>query len=271
MLTVDQMLKVTGARRPAKNTQAVCDAFNRYAADHGFTTTRRIAAFLARIAVEMGPSFNNLEENLNYSAEALRRTWPSRFKTDAAAKACHRQPEKIAAKVYGNRLGNKGHPGAGWDYRGSGPGQVTGRANFQEIADVTGIDVVSNPDLLREADMGMKAAMLMWDRFGNHDRADKGDIEGASKRWNGGKHGLRKTVQYYNRAIKMDLAVEAPEDDRKSYRRKPDPEREERTSLRRAMKQDRASASAPKMDPPKTRPKGRFGGLGKRFSRLLGR
>lgn len=265
-VTVEQMLRITGARRPAKNTQAVCDAFNRHAHEHGFTNRKRIAAFLARVAVEMGPSFNNLEENLNYSAKALKKTWPSRFKDPAKVKECTRNPQKLAHHVYGGRLGNKGHPNAGWLYRGSGPGQITGRANFQAFAEASGIDVVSNPDLLRDPDTGMDAAMRMWKSVGNHERADADDIEGASKRWNGGTHGLRETKRYWNRALKLDLSVESPTGDRGSSRRDPEPKREDRPKTT-----DRTPAPPPKMDPPKTRPKGRFGRLGSRFSRLLGR
>src|SRR6266851_853627 len=93
-------------------------------------TPQRIAAFLSQVAHESG-DFRSTEENLNYSWQALRLTWPTRFLTDQIAQGYHRQPEKIANHVYANRNGNGDEAsGDGWRFRGRGLIQVTGRANY---------------------------------------------------------------------------------------------------------------------------------------------
>src|SRR5205814_4774806 len=83
-------------------------------------TPRRIAAFIAQVAHESG-DFRSTEENLNYSWQALRKTWPSHFSTDEIAQGYHRQPEKIADRAYASRNGNGDEAsGDGWRFRGRG-------------------------------------------------------------------------------------------------------------------------------------------------------
>src|SRR5256886_11789012 len=91
----------------------------------------RIAAFVAQVAHESA-DFRSTEENLNYSWQALRATWPARFPSDAFAQQYHRQPEKIANLVYAGRHGNGDEAsGDGWKYRGRGLIQLTFRDNYQ--------------------------------------------------------------------------------------------------------------------------------------------
>src|SRR5688572_5216436 len=97
----------------------------------GIDTPLRRAHFLAQVAHESG-GFKRLVENLNYSADALVRTWPSRFDA-ATAKQYARQPERIANKVYAGRLGNGDETsGDGWRYRGRGYIQLTGQVNYAD-------------------------------------------------------------------------------------------------------------------------------------------
>ena len=77
------------------------DALQRYE----INTPLRMAAFIGQCAHESG-NFKTLQENLNYSAESLCRVWPSRFPTLESAQPYHRNPDKIANKVYGGRMGN---------------------------------------------------------------------------------------------------------------------------------------------------------------------
>src|SRR5438046_8841717 len=93
-------------------------------------TPNRIAAFIAQVAHESG-DFRSTEENLNYSWQALRKTWPSHFSTDEIAQGYHRQPEKIADRAYASRNGNGDEAsGHGWRLRARGLTQITGRANY---------------------------------------------------------------------------------------------------------------------------------------------
>lgn len=97
-------------------------------------TVARVAALLGQCRAEAGPAFTCLQENLNYSAQGLLTTWPTRFTPQTAAQYAH-QPEMIANAVYANRLGNgDAASGDGWRFRGHGLIQVTGRANFIAFA-----------------------------------------------------------------------------------------------------------------------------------------
>lgn len=167
------------------------------------TTPLRRAHFMAQLAHETG-GFKRLVENLNYSAEALQRTWPSRF--DAAmAKAYARQPERIANRVYGGRLGNGPEAsGDGWRYRGRGFIQLTGRDNYARYSHlVFGDDrLVRDPSQAAEPAVAMRIALAYWDANGLNTLADKDDLEGITRRINGGLIGLadrRRWLDHFKR------------------------------------------------------------------------
>lgn len=175
-------------------TPAVPDGF-------GLDTPLRRAHFMAQLAHESA-GFTRLVENLNYSAEALLRTWPSRF-TPESAKACARQPEKIANTVYAGRLGND-QPGDGWRYRGRGPLMLTGKANYAHFSErLYGDDrLVRDPHQAAEPVVGMQIAAAYWQEKGLNSLADRDELEAITRRVNGGLIGLesrRKWLQHFKR------------------------------------------------------------------------
>lgn len=107
---------------------------------------RQLAYILATPYHEVGSSMQPISENLNYSTEAMMKAWPSRFPTAASTLGYVRQPQKLANFVYGGRMGNTG-PNDGWDYRGRGLPQVTGKEMYAKIGLAIGVDLVANPDL----------------------------------------------------------------------------------------------------------------------------
>lgn len=114
----------------------------------GINTPLRLAHFLSQCSHESA-GFTAVKENLNYSAEGLRKTFPKYFPTDDIAAKYARQPEKIANRVYANRMGNGDEAsGDGWKYRGAGYLQTTGKDNFKQLGDFLGEDLVANPDLV---------------------------------------------------------------------------------------------------------------------------
>lgn len=117
-ITAAQLVKLFPKAKP-KLVKAVVEGWPTAEAAY-ITTPERISQFLANVGAETG-GLTAIEENLNYSAERIRQVWPSRFKSVAAAKPYAGQPAKLANKVYGNRLGNKGGSD-GWDFRGGGGG-----------------------------------------------------------------------------------------------------------------------------------------------------
>ncbi len=115
---------------------------------YGIHSSLRLAHFLAQASHESA-GFTAFTENLNYSAQGLLKTFPYYFKTLEQANAYANQPEKIANKVYGNRLGNGNEAsGEGWKFRGRGYLQLTGKENYQSLAKSLNIDLVSSPELV---------------------------------------------------------------------------------------------------------------------------
>ncbi len=160
-------------------------------------TVNRLAAFVAQTGHESA-QFTARLENLNYSAVALRRTFPKYFPTTALAEAYARQPEKIANRVYANRMGNGDEKsGDGWMFRGRGWLQITGRENVTAFAHTIGKTVAEAVAYLETPEGGFMGAGWFWNRGGLNAFADKGDIVTISKRINGGTNGLTERVAYY--------------------------------------------------------------------------
>ena len=111
------------------------------------TRLTRLAYLLATVHHETGRAMRPIEEDLNYSSERLRAVWPSRFASAAAAAPYARNPEALANKVYGGRLGNVG-PGDGWRYRGRGLPMLTGRDNYRRAGALVGQPLEDRPELM---------------------------------------------------------------------------------------------------------------------------
>lgn len=142
--------------------------------------------FLGQIIHEsMG--LTRMVENLNYSAERLCQVWPSRFPTLEAAKPYARNPEALANKVYGGRMGNT-EPGDGWKYRGRSPLQITGRDNYIVVGDLVGQDLTVSPQLLEQPHYALEACIAWWEA--RVPDSIIGDPQKLTKRINGGLHGL---------------------------------------------------------------------------------
>jgi putative chitinase len=154
----------------------------------------RAAHFFAQTAHESG-NFKAFSENLNYSAKGLRGVFRKYFPTDALANAYARQPQKIANRVYANRMGNGPESsGDGWKFRGRGALQLTGHDNYQAFANyVNRPDVMTNPDLVA-GELCFESALWFFDRNKLWGICDQGINDGAilalTKRINGGTHGL---------------------------------------------------------------------------------
>jgi len=177
------------------------DPINETLQRYEINTPARISGFIGQCQHESG-NFKVLEENLNYSAEALCRVWPSRFPTLEAAQPFHRNPEKIANKVYGGRMGNT-EDGDGWLYHGRGLIQLTGKDNYTLCGDALKIDLIHSPDLLLAPRYAALSAGWYWNRRGLNRDADAKDYTGMTKKINGGTIGLNDRVAHINSALQI--------------------------------------------------------------------
>jgi len=162
-------------------------------AKYDISTPKRQASFIGQCAHESG-NFKTLQENLNYSAEGLMKTWPSRFPTKEIADQYARQPAKIAGKVYNGRMGNTSEEDAS-KYLGRGLIQLTGKENYANCGLGLGVDLLGHPDWLLDPKYATLSAGWFWNKKGLNSLADSGDYETMTKRINGGLIGLddRKT------------------------------------------------------------------------------
>jgi putative chitinase len=156
-----------------------------------------LAHFLAQIAHESG-NFKFVSENLNYSAEGLRKVFPKYFVDNIVAMKYARNSEAIASKVYGNRMGNGDEASKeGFKFRGRGYIQLTGKANYKAFSDFIKEDCVANPDLV-STKYPMDSAVWFFDKNNLWDicakGADDATVTAVTKRVNGGTHGLADRI-----------------------------------------------------------------------------
>jgi putative chitinase len=173
-------------------------ALSRAAAEFGINTPLQIAHWLAQLAVESA-GFTRLEENLNYSAERLAVVWPRRFPDAQAATPFAHNPQALAERVYGGRMGNN-ELGDGWRYRGRGDIMNTGRANYAQTGAGIGLDLLTDPDQLATPEVAARAAGWFWENAGLNALADANDIVGITRVVNGGTTGLADRQAQLSRA-----------------------------------------------------------------------
>ena len=169
--------------------------------DYEINTPKRIAAFIAQCAHESG-GFLFLKENLNYKAASLRKVFPKYFPTDELAAQYANKPEKIANRVYGNRMGNGDESsGDGFRYCGRGLIQLTGKQNYTWFAASLEISVEEAAEYLQTFEGAAQSACWFWETNKLNDWADKGDIVTLTKRINGGTIGLEDRIKHYEHAL----------------------------------------------------------------------
>ena len=176
------------------------EALNKILPDYGIDTPQRVAAFIAQAAHESG-NFTALHENLNYRAVTLRKVFPKYFPTDEMAAQYAQQPEKIANRVYANRMGNgPEESGDGFRYCGRGLIQLTGQQNYQSFADSIETPLDQIPDFLQTFEGAVQSACWFWENNNLNQYADTDDILTMTKRINGGTIGLEDRKKHYEHA-----------------------------------------------------------------------
>lgn len=158
-------------------------------AKYNINTPLRVAHFMAQISHESNGG-TIIEENLNYtSAARIAQVWPSRF-TPESAQGYVRNARLLANKVYNGRMGNRPNTDDGFNYRGRGLLQITGRENYQKIGKRVGFDLENNPGLVNAYDKSFMIAAAEFVNLGCLPACDADDIRTVTKRVNGGYIGI---------------------------------------------------------------------------------
>ena len=163
------------------------------------TNPLRLAHFLAQCGHESA-GFKAIQENLNYSADGLKKIFPKYFPGNLA-ESYAKNPEKIASKVYGSRMGNGDETTKeGYKFRGRGFIQLTGKDNYTKFAKFIGEDTVGNPDLVATK-YPLASAAFFFDSNKLWDICDKGaddaTVTAVTKRVNGGTIGLADRIKHF--------------------------------------------------------------------------
>jgi putative chitinase len=161
----------------------------------------RLAGFLAQTAHESG-GYNFIKENLNYSAKGLRSTFGKYFLNDDIANQYAKKPEKIANRVYANRMKN-GDESSGDGYRFCGRGliQLTGRDNYTKFANDLSMSLEDTIAYLETPNGAVASAGWFWDNNKLNQYCDSGDFVTLTKRINGGTIGLEDRKHHYELAM----------------------------------------------------------------------
>lgn len=186
-----------------KNCTELSAALNAVLPQYQINTPQRIAGFLAQCGHESA-GFTVLAENLNYSAEGLCKVFPKRFPTVAVAQPYHRQPEKIANKIYCDRMGNGSEAsGEGYKFRGRGAIQLTGKDNYSKFAKSIGKTLDETVAYCETLEGAICSAAWFWDTNKINACADCGDIVAMTKKINGGTIGLEDRKKHYAEALHL--------------------------------------------------------------------
>ena len=177
------------------------EALDQLLPDYEINTPRRVAAFIAQCAHESA-DFVFIRENLNYRAATLIKVFPKYFHDEATAAAYAGRPEKIANRVYANRMGNGDEAsGDGYRYCGRGLIQLTGKDNYTFFAGSMGIPVEEASEYLATFEGAAQSACWFWETNNLNRYADAGDIKGMTRVINGGYIGLENRISHYEHAL----------------------------------------------------------------------
>ena len=158
-------------------------------AKYGITTPLLVAHVMAQISHECGAG-HEVVENLNYTASRMMQVWPSRFHSTAEASPYAGNPRALANKVYNGRMGNASGSDDGWNFRGRGASQTTGREGYARLAMATGLDLLNHPDLVNDPDHFLECGVADFVLCGCLPFAKADDVLNVTRRLNGGTVGL---------------------------------------------------------------------------------
>jgi len=200
MLVSREQLAQFFENTPANVIDQYVEPLNNALQQFQINNPERIAMFMAQVGHESG-GLTQIQENLNYRADRLPVVFPRYFR-DVNPNAYARNPEKIANRVYANRMGNGPESsGDGYRYRGRGLIQLTGHDNYARFANDMDMSIEEAVEYLSIPEGAAMSAAWFWSKNGLNEIADRGDVVAATKRINGGTIGLADRQAHYSEAL----------------------------------------------------------------------
>ena len=177
------------------------EALDQLLDDYGIDTPLRVAHFVAQCAHESG-NFVFIKENLNYKAASLQKIFGKYFPTAELAQQYANKPERIANRIYANRMGNGPETsGDGFRYCGRGLIQLTGKDNYTFFAGSLNIPVEEASEYLATFEGAAQSACWFWEQNNLNRFADANDVKGLTRAINGGYIGLEDRIQHTEHAL----------------------------------------------------------------------
>lgn len=156
---------------------------------YGFDSNLAIAHLMAQISWECNAGLE-VVENLNYSAPRMCEVWPSRFPTVASAIPYAHNPRLLGNKVYNGRMGNELNSNDGYNFRGRGATQTTGREGYDRLGAKVGLSLLNSPDLVNGPAYFLDCGAADFVICGCLPYAKSDDLMQVTKHLNGGYEGL---------------------------------------------------------------------------------
>ena len=195
-------------------------AFKRY----NKITPDGLAKIFGQASLESGRGVT-LFENLNYSATRLVEIFGvgkhSAKITPSEAKSLARNQQKIANRVYGRgnpkkaqELGNI-YENDGWNFRGQGILQLTGRKTYREVGALCGLDLENNPGWATDPRYALLVMLAFFEWKKRNKKSVISQINTMSVSTltqvvNGGQTHLAERIDFTNKAAVLISAVYLP-------------------------------------------------------------
>lgn len=177
---------------------------------HGINPTPLLLAHMfGQFSEECGQGLE-MEENGNYSAARLLQVFPTHFTQSMASRAAH-HPRLVFDIAYGGRMGNRPYPSDdGYNFRGRGLSQTTGREGYTKLAEKTGLDLLSHPELLSDPEFALECGVADYLLCGCLPYGMRDDTVNETRHLNGGLNGLadrRAQIAAWKRELKVGVSV----------------------------------------------------------------
>jgi len=165
---------------------------------YGLTSNLVLAHFMAQVSHEFGAG-HDMVENLSYSAQRMTEVWPSRFHSIAEAEPYAHNPRALGNRVYNGRMGNRVGTDDGYNFRGRGGSQTTGREAYEKLGKIVGLDLINHPEYLSSPEHFLECSAADFVMCGCLPYAQRDDIYNVTQHLNGGQIGAAERREWLHK------------------------------------------------------------------------